>query len=498
MGLYTRTTRAWLEQRFRRRDEHGVYFAHMPIYGLGHPSGEGGHVGRYARFLRILAAVDGLCCRSLLDIGGAEGYLAHVVHSLFGIPTATTDLSLAACHRARELFGLPAAAVDSARLPFADGAIDVVVCSEVLEHVENPVETLLELQRVAAVAVIVTTEEVRYDRSALDEYLFRRPGWPHMERNLFHPDDLAAALPGSRLQPQCDAPPPQQPLPRDEAIAWILANTQKNRLAPGRIGVVATIPGRAFRPRARTRDDRTLLEQLLATHVAPGSRTAPPPPDLQDAWFATMRDPNTGAPLTKHGDTLRGSRTFPIVDGVPDFVDVERAPPSRDELVRRTATLPPATAAALLALRDHLDLPDRWSQDLFDLRQREHRRGFWPNEQLVPRGEGFCWRATGNDPWVVTPCLQRPLRALALTMRIHAPGVPIDAGTGQVFWKGPDDETFVEERSVKFPLRNDGQLHTYEIPLAGHPLLGREVQWLRLDLADGPCEIDLVTLRLQS
>jgi SAM-dependent methyltransferase len=498
MGLYTRSTRTWLDHRFARRDGAGVYFAHMPVYGLGHPAAEGGHVGRLARFLRILRGLDSVSFRSLLDVGGAEGYLAQVARTMFGADVASTDLSPAACHRARELFAVPGAAVDSARLPFADGAFDVVVCSEVLEHVENPVETLLELQRVARVATIVTTEEVRYDRAWLDEYLFKRPAWPHMERNLFHPDDLAAVLPAAKLVPQCDTPPPQQALDRDASVAWILANTTSTTLAPGRIGVCATIPGPACVDRTRSRTDAELLAELLATTVRPGHRAPPPTAEADAAWFARLRDPADGSPLRRDGDHLVGTRRYPIVDGVPDFVDVDAPPPTRAALAARLAHHAPTHRAALLDLRDRLFLPDRWTQEVFDLTQREHRRGFWPNEQLVARGDGFSWQATGNDPWVVTPCLQRPLRAIRLTMRIDAPGVPVDAGTGQVFWKGPEAETFTEECSVKFPLCSDGRLRTYDVPLAGHPSLPAVVQWLRLDLADGPCAIDFERLELLS
>lgn len=247
-----------------------------------------------------------------------------------------------------------------------------------LEYVEHPVETLLELQRVARVAVVLTTEEIRYDRAFLDDYLFRRPGWPHMERNLFHPDDLAGALPAARLLPQCDAPPPQQSLTVDAARAWILANTRSEALAPGRIGVVAVIPGPAFAARPRAHDDDALLLHLLAAQATPGATAPPPPLERQQRWLGMLRDPRTHAPLAAAGDSLRGSRTYPLADGIPDFVDADADPPSRDALVARVAALPSARREALLALRDRLFLPDRWPQDVFDLTQREHRRASGP------------------------------------------------------------------------------------------------------------------------
>lgn len=498
MSFYARTTRHWLDQRFAKRGASGAFFAHMPIYGYAHPDAEGHRTGRLARILRILRALDGLRFTTLLDVGGAEGYLPHLARTLFGTDAATADLSLEACHRARELFALPAAAVDCARLPFADGAFDVVVCSEVIEHVEHPVATMLELCRIARVAVILTTEEVRYDQASIDDYLFRRPGWPHMERNVFHPDDLRACLPGASMVPQCDSLPRECPT-LAAASDWILANTKCDDLVPGRIGVVITIPGPAFATRPRTRDDRSLLQALVTTTVAPGA-TMPPPSAASDAaWFARLRDPWTGAPLRRDGATLHGSRAHPVTNGVPDFVDVDAAPPRRADLERRLAAAPPAQRAGLLALHDRLELPERWPQDVFDLRRRADRRGFWPNDQLVqrPGTEGFCWRATGGDPWIVTPFLQRPIRAVEIELRIHAPGHAIDAGTAQLFWKDAAHETFTEPCSILWRTINDGQVHRYRVELAGHANAPAEVQWLRIDPVDGPCEVDLLSLRLE-
>jgi SAM-dependent methyltransferase len=498
MGLYTRITRDWLEHRFRRHSPAGVYLAHMPIYGYGTTDAEGNQLGRLARVFRILRALDGLSFASFCDVGGAEGYLPHLVRSLFGASVATTDLSHEANQRARELFGLPSAAVDSARLPFRDGAFDVVVCSEVLEHVENPVETILELQRIARVALILTTEEIRYDRAAIDDYLFRRPGWPHMERNLFHPDDLAPCFPGATAMPQTDGPPPQEALDRAAARTWLLTHTAGTTMGPGHLGIVVEDVREPAARRARRHSDGELLDALLAVAIAPGSRWPQQPP--ANALQGALCDPFTRHPLTLVDDHLVGAagRRYPVRHGVPDFVRVDDPAPTREELEQRLAAAPAARRDALLALRDRLFLPDRWSQDLFDLRQREHRRGFWPNQDLVARGggEGFCWRSIGPDPWVLTPCLQRPIRSIEVEMRVHAPDIPVEAGTGQVFWKGEADESFEEARCVAWRVPNDGKVHTHRIVLEGHPRLPKEVQWLRLDLIDGACEVDFLSLRI--
>lgn len=501
MGLYTAITRQWLERRFQRRSDAGVYFAHQPVYGLGHPDCEGGHPARLARMLHLLRALDGLGVRTLLDVGGAEGWLAHLAQELLGIRAINCDLSVQACARARELFALPAAAVDCGALPFADGAFDAVVCSEVIEHVEQPVATLLELQRVARVAVLLTTEEVRHDRQEIDEYLFRRPGWPHMERNLFHPDDLRDAFPGEVARcAQSDVPPPRELEPA-ALPGWLLQHARGQPCVPGSHGIVVQALRQPDARRPRRHDDATLVQRLLACTVPAVARpavTAPPEPWLLDL----LRCPRDGSPLRLQGDALvsaDGAR-YPVADGVPDLLVGDGAAPTRDELARRAAgRCPPGQAAALVALHDRLDLPERCERSSFDFTQRQHRRGFWPNEQLVPRpgGAGFAWHSTGADPWLLTPCLQRPVREVELVLRVHNPDLPVPAGEGQVFWQGPDDATMGEDRSVLFRVPNDGKVHRHRVVLADHPRAPGLVQWLRLDLINGPCEVDLLGLELR-
>ncbi|MEC8651490.1 MAG: hypothetical protein VXY92_02925 [Planctomycetota bacterium] len=88
------------------------------------------------------------------------------------------------------------------------------------------------------------------------------------------------------------------------------------------------------------------------------------------------------------------------------------------------------------------------------------------------------------------------VREVHLELRIHAPGSAATEGTGQVFWKGGADVSFDKSRSVYFSVPNDGQVHVHRVALAGHPLLPDEVQWLRIDPVNGPCEVDLLSLRL--
>jgi SAM-dependent methyltransferase len=500
MGLYTELTRTWLERRFKMTDhQSGAHFAHQPIYGVGHAACEPGHAARLARDFQVLRLLDGLEFDSLLDVGGAEGYLAWLVRRIFGVTAASCDLAVAAGQRARELFDVPAAAVDAANLPFADGAFDLVVCCEVLEHVEHPVATLLELSRVSGQGVIVTTEELHHDRAAIDAYLFARPGWPHMERNQFHPDDLRAALgPDVELLPQCRTAPPQL-ADRAAMRRFLLADACGGELGARSHGVIAAALGRAVR-RPRRLDDEQLCDLLLASSVAPGRRpraAGPVPADL----LAKLVCPRTGAPLHQVGDELRAAGTgarYQAPDGVPDLTEVPVALAERPALaiaLARRFAGSPARQAELLALHDRLCLPPAPAHGDFDYTRAEARRGTFANDQLSPiPGPAFAFRSTGADPWFSTPLLDRPVGAVELTMRIHNPAFPEDAGTGQVFWTDRNDQTFLEAHSVRFPVKNDGAVHTYRVPLGdGAPT---HIGWLRIDPVDGPAEIELLRLRL--
>lgn len=94
----------------------------------------------------------------LLDIGCGEG--RHVIHACLehnilgiGVDMSARDLTTArerflpfVGYNASSQFSLQRG--DATRLPFADHSIDKIICSEVLEHIENYQAVLSEIKRV--------------------------------------------------------------------------------------------------------------------------------------------------------------------------------------------------------------------------------------------------------------------------------------------------------------------------------------------------------------
>jgi protein-L-isoaspartate O-methyltransferase len=156
MDKYTEEVKLWLDARFRATDARGIFIGHQPIYGFRKGSCEAGLLERYIVTYRIIKALATLPARTLVDIGGAEGYKAFLAQKLLGLKVRTADLSREAGVRAKELFGLEADEIDSHGLPYADGSFDAVLSSESLEHVKDYRASLRELIRIAGKYIVIT------------------------------------------------------------------------------------------------------------------------------------------------------------------------------------------------------------------------------------------------------------------------------------------------------------------------------------------------------
>jgi glycosyltransferase involved in cell wall biosynthesis/SAM-dependent methyltransferase len=90
--------------------------------------------------------------RSILDVGCGNGHITHALADRFDV------VGIDPSHTALARLNVPATAGSIEALPFADGAFDLVMCNDVLEHLPDAVRArgLVELARVARQFVIVT------------------------------------------------------------------------------------------------------------------------------------------------------------------------------------------------------------------------------------------------------------------------------------------------------------------------------------------------------
>lgn len=113
------------------------------------------HMEKRAVIVDLLSQVGMSEARTLV-VGCGLGEDTEVVRP----PIVATDLSTVALVKARQEYPEHTYLVaDGHRLPFASDSFDIIICSEVIEHVENPHRMLAEFQTVLKEggALVITT-----------------------------------------------------------------------------------------------------------------------------------------------------------------------------------------------------------------------------------------------------------------------------------------------------------------------------------------------------
>ncbi len=119
------------------------------VEDYSHLSGRGQRLVRGFRD-RVVALVVAVKPARVLEVGCGQGWLLRdIADVLPDVQLTGIDIRPDTIEFARSL--VPDAdlrVVDAGALPFADDEFDLVVCSEVLEHVDDPAAVLLEIDRV--------------------------------------------------------------------------------------------------------------------------------------------------------------------------------------------------------------------------------------------------------------------------------------------------------------------------------------------------------------
>lgn len=106
---------------------------------------------------------------SVLDVGFGLGYGLHIIAGKAKYAVGL-EVDKSAVNRAERLFKnhpfiKKIILYDGEKIPFEDKSFDVVVCSEVIEHVEDYKQLLLEMARVSRNSIFISTPNRRHENT---------------------------------------------------------------------------------------------------------------------------------------------------------------------------------------------------------------------------------------------------------------------------------------------------------------------------------------------
>lgn len=121
----------------------------------------------YERFVQqLVACITAIAPRRMLDAGCGKGIVTYAAKqqapelAITGMDIDRRELAIAQQLNS----GCNVVAGDIRALPFASNQFDLVVCTEVLEHLEHPSLAIAELQRVSAHSLLLSVPHEPYFR----------------------------------------------------------------------------------------------------------------------------------------------------------------------------------------------------------------------------------------------------------------------------------------------------------------------------------------------
>lgn len=136
-------------------------------------------------FEKLGESVEETGCTTLLDAGCGEGFVADFLSKrLPDLKVTGVDINSEAIEFAKEHFGDEAVFRTGSvyKLPFSDNSFDTVLCSEVLEHLDDPNRAVSELKRVARDYVVITVPHEPYFQwlNNISQWLHLGPDCAHV------------------------------------------------------------------------------------------------------------------------------------------------------------------------------------------------------------------------------------------------------------------------------------------------------------------------------
>ena len=496
MDRYSLRTRKWLDLRFDPQLVELVghqYEPYQPVHGISAGAWTPGHFMMAARWSWLVEILRSSKASSFLDVGGAEGYVAQLVHALHTQESCSTDLSISACERAHEFFGLGTLASEAHRLPFEDGAFSVVYCAEVIEHLAHPVETLLELKRVARDVVIVASEEGVRDEAARAEELDERALSDHMDRSIVCATDFELLFPEweSRVFGLCSELPAELPQTAEGLAAALstalrLDDFREARTATGMIAVLfkhgaPTALGSSFESSIRDVVEFAFDHSAV---VEPGERSSERP-------FLPPRRCvvcGVGIELLAANTCSSCGTKYAEQRGVEDFALLGDAEPGPALAERASAEFPadPERVRACLELQALLDFP--LPPSLSTRRLPLDAEAGWTSGETCsvsahPKS-GLVLESSAHDPCLISPELYLPLDELTgVRVRFAVSGLDREEEVFQVFYRTLNRPLWWERASVTAVYRVGSAELELEVGLPERALFGEDdiLTGLRID-----------------